>query len=257
MDRDNKPTGFKTALLTTGGKKQVDADPVIRRYEQRIAMTFLAQFVMIGMEKVGTESLFKVVSNLFGVATGAQLDRVGTVINKYGVGRLMTLNGVPRNMWPTLEHGDVVGPDVDVIGDYVQKLSTAGLLSPNRKLEGRLLDMASLPVPDDEELEVFDDETIPTPAEPEDHASGVLSQRQIDSILKINENLAAKKLSRKAAAELAAATLGMSPGAAMRYLNDEDLEPLVTPELGAGKPPPPGAPKPPANPSAKRPPPGE
>jgi hypothetical protein len=218
MNPDGQPSGFKFKLLSTGGRRMIDTNEIVKRYESRIAMTFLAEFIMIGTEKVGTQSLFQGKSNLFGIALGTLLDIVASTFNLFAIPPIMKLNGVPRALWPKLTHGDVVSPELDKIGSFLESMATAGILSPNRSLENKLLEMADLPVPETEDLEVFDDPSTPTPATAADLASGLLSDRQVEAVLRINEALATGKLARDAAAELLAVTLGMSAKEAERFL---------------------------------------
>lgn len=242
QNAEGLPSGFKFKLLSAGGKRQVDTNEIIKRYETRIAMTFLCEFIMIGQEKVGTQSLFQGKSNLFGIALGTLLDGMCSTINRYAISRLMQLNQVPREFWPKLGHGDVVSPDLDKLGAFVEKMAAAGLLSPNRQLEGKLLEMGNLPPPDEEDLAIFDDDTLPTPSSPEDQATGLLSDRQIEAILKINEQLASKKISQNAAAKVLSAALGMSPEHAKQYIEQDpgQLADLEAQRAAAPKPPVPG-----------------
>ncbi|RJQ04432.1 MAG: hypothetical protein C4551_10790 [Bacillota bacterium] len=48
---------FDFGLLSTGGRRQFDTDSVIARYDQRIAMTVLCDFILLGHEKVGSFAL--------------------------------------------------------------------------------------------------------------------------------------------------------------------------------------------------------
>jgi hypothetical protein len=120
-----------------------------------------------------------------------------------------------------LTHGDIVSPELDKIGGFVEKLAVAGILSPNRPLETKLLEMANLPPPEESDLEIFDDPTMPTPATSGDLASGILSDTQVATVVKINEAVASGKMPREAAMELLAAALGMSPQEAARFLGSE------------------------------------
>jgi hypothetical protein len=219
----------------------IDTNDIIKRYESRIAMTFLAEFIMIGTEKVGTQTLFQGKSNLFGIALNTQLENITTVFNRFCIGRLMRLNSVPRPLWPELKHGDAASPDLEKIGAFVTAMGAAGLLSPNRPLENKLLTMASLPTPEEEDLQVYDDPTKPTPATGPDMASGLLSERQIDAVLKINEKVADGKLDRGPALELLASALGMDTSSAAKYLSakeppdaldlDENKNEKIDPEI--------------------------
>ena len=48
------PYGYKAELLSTGGTRQFDTNAIINRYDTKIAQTVLADFIMLGHEKVGS-----------------------------------------------------------------------------------------------------------------------------------------------------------------------------------------------------------
>jgi len=140
-------TGYKLSLLSTGGRRQFDTTAIIERYDQRIAMTVLADFILLGHEKVGSFALASSKTSLFGLAIGAILDSITEVLNTYAVPRLFALNsfqglsGLPR-----LAHGDVESPDLKELGEYINALSGAGVsLFPDDQLENYLRGVASFP----------------------------------------------------------------------------------------------------------------
>ena len=143
-DKGNKR--FTLSLLTAGGKRQFDTDAIILRYARWIAMTVLADFIMLGHEKVGSFALSNDKTDLFGVALGAWLDSIQSVINRFAVPRLFSLNAFAIEDTPMAMHGDVETPDLKALGDYITAISGAGApLFPNAELEAFLLDAAGLP----------------------------------------------------------------------------------------------------------------
>ena len=57
MPGDRDDTGnplYELKLLSTGGSRQFDTNAVLGRYEQRMAMTVLADFILLGHEAVGS-----------------------------------------------------------------------------------------------------------------------------------------------------------------------------------------------------------
>lgn len=217
LDRQGNPTGFKLERMSAAGSRTINTDAVIRRYELRIASSFLTEFQMLGQDRVGAMNLHDSKSNLFGVALDSVLDNITATINKYVIQRVLKLNAAPRELWPVLHHGKVFTRDLEKVADFVQKLSAAGALSPNPALEQQLLEDADLPVAD-EEGDIRLDPTEPTPADERDFAMNVLSQTQVASVLQINEHLAAGKIGREAAASLMASSLGMSVEEVQRFL---------------------------------------
>jgi hypothetical protein len=232
LDREGKPTGFKFRLQTTGGRRMINTNDIIRRYESRIAMVFMAEFIMIGMDKVGTESLHEGKSSMFKLALETILtDMIASPFNRFGIGRLMSLNRVPQEFWPILTPPALDSPDLEKMGIFIQSLATAGVLSPNKPLEAKLLADAKLPPPPEEDEEIFADPDMPTPRDTPDQQAGVLSPSQIDAIMSINRAIKKRELTIDAAKELAAASLGMDPGAVERFLIAEPPPPTLAPPL--------------------------
>ena len=113
-------TGFKFGLLTSGGSRQIQPDVAIRRHESRMAMTMLAEWLLLGTDKVGSFALASEKTDLFAIALGCVLDALRDVFNGYAVPRLMRLNGIPEALWPKLQHGDLEKVDLA----HLPKLNT-------------------------------------------------------------------------------------------------------------------------------------
>lgn len=148
---------YKLELLSSGGQRQFDTDKIIQRYDGRMAMSVLADFILIGHESVGSFALTRSKTNLFTVALGAFLDIIAGitadgqptgVVNTYAIPRLLRLNGmIPagRGM-PMLVHDDVEPVDLAALGEYISKLAGAGFVLPSIEgLQEHLLQQAYLP----------------------------------------------------------------------------------------------------------------
>lgn len=152
-DRDGNEM-YDFQLLTSGGSRQFDTDKVIGRKNTEMALTVLADFILLGHENVGSFALSANKTALFSVAVNAWLDMICEVVNLQGIAPLCELNGWTPENFPTLGHGSVENADLATLGDYVQKLAAAGVpLFPNVELEKYLLEQAGLPVPSDEDME--------------------------------------------------------------------------------------------------------
>lgn len=141
---------YELKLLTTGGTRQFDTDKVVQRYDQRIAMAALADFILLGQDKVGSFALATSKTTLFSTAIGAFLDIIADVFNRYAIPRLFAMNDFQISDYPQIKHGDMDSVDLKELGDYVQKLAMAGMpLFPNDELEKYLLKVANMPEPPD------------------------------------------------------------------------------------------------------------
>jgi hypothetical protein len=234
LDREGNPTGYKFSLMSSAGKRMIDTDTTIKRYESRMAMTFLADFIMIGSTKVGTQSLFQGKTNMFALALGNILKQKAAVFNKFAIGRLMDLNGVSREFWPVMVPGELETPDLANLGSFVQNLASAGLLSPNKQLENKLLSFANLPIVEQEEDDIFADPTMPTPRDASDQAAGLMSPDQISMVADVNRQVATNALDIDVARNLLASGLGMSIEAVNRFVKEpapRTEEPALLPQV--------------------------
>lgn len=123
---ENGHETWKLELLSTGGRRQFDTDAIVARYEQRIAMVVLADLILLGHEKIGSYGLGVSKLELFLRALEAWLDEVAAVMNRFGVVRLMRLNGVGPEHWPTLAHDEVGETDLEAIAAILKEYTSAG-----------------------------------------------------------------------------------------------------------------------------------
>lgn len=158
-ERGNKR--FDLTLLSTGGRRQFDTDAVVARYDQRIAMTALADFILLGHENVGSFALGSSKVDMFGTALGAWLDEIAAVFNRYAVPRLLKLNNIDQELAPTMSHADVARVDLAEVGTYLGSLVSAGVpLFPDGALEEHLRSIANFP-----EKEATDEVDVAAPPE--------------------------------------------------------------------------------------------
>ena len=136
---------FRLQLLSTGGQRQFDTDKIISRYDQRIAMSVLSDFILLGHDRVGSFSLGTSKIDLWTMAVEAIAKSVAEVVNTHAIPRLLNLNGMRVENTPFLTYGDVAKVELTELGDFIQKLTAAGALTPDEKLEEYLRDIAGLP----------------------------------------------------------------------------------------------------------------
>ena len=144
------PWWCKLELLSTSSRRQFDTSAIINRYDQRIAMTLLADFILLGHEAVGSKALSVSKIDLFCAAMGGFLDAIAAVVNKHAIPKLLRLNGMPVDDQPMLVHGKVERVDLGMLGDFLQKMSGAGASifpSADGELERHLLTVAGMPTP--------------------------------------------------------------------------------------------------------------
>lgn len=144
------PHGWTLTLLNSGGKKQFDTNQIIQRYDNRIAMTMLADFVLLGHETVGSFALSSDKTALFSVALGTYLDIICEVFNAQAIPRLMELNrhAFPHlSHYPKLVHGDLESQNLGELATFVKEMISVGALTVDDHLEEHLRRHAHLPLP--------------------------------------------------------------------------------------------------------------
>lgn len=148
------PAGWKLELLSAAGASRVDTDKIIRRYDQRIATTVLADFILLAQDNVGSFALGKVKVDTFGQAMQAWLGSVAEVLNRYAIPRLLKLNGMSVVDPPRFVPGEVGELDLAVVGEFLGALSLAGApIDWSQPLMEQLFKLAGLPEPEEADSE--------------------------------------------------------------------------------------------------------
>jgi len=141
------PFGWAFELVTTGGRRQINTNEVLNRYDQRIAGSMLADIIMLGADRVGSFALADVKKSLIAAALEAQVQEIADVFNKHGIPRLLEINGFKGlTDYPKLIVGEIEAPDINNVADFLLKLQKLGLnVFPDEKLEKYLSSIAGLP----------------------------------------------------------------------------------------------------------------
>lgn len=151
--------GALVEFLSPPGKGVVDFNTVITRYEQRMAMVGLAQFIHLGMNGVGARSLGESGQDFFTLAVTGWVDAIADTINRFAVEPLMKLNYFPGlTAYPKIVHGPVAQTDLAQIADYINKLAGAQLITVHPDLERALLELADMPAHPDLDKQYADKE---------------------------------------------------------------------------------------------------
>lgn len=154
-----KPFGWTLELLSSGGRRQFDTSAIVERYDTRIAMSTMSDFLLLGHQQVGSFALSSDKTHLFSMALGAYLDIICEVFNGQAIPRLIGMNadhfrGITD--YPKLTHGDVEAPNLKDLSAYIRELTGCGVIMPDEALEDYARKLANLP----ERLEAqqFDEE---------------------------------------------------------------------------------------------------
>lgn len=136
---------YKLQLLNAGGNRQFDTDKIIARYDQRIAMTVLADFILLGHENVGSFALGASKIDLFTTAIGQIAQSIAETFNQHGIPRLLKLNGMDPARQPELTFGEITHVDLALLADFIQKASASGALVVDQGMDEYLRLVSGLP----------------------------------------------------------------------------------------------------------------
>ena len=114
-----------------GGSKMYDVGAIIERKKKEILMRFFAQFLLLGMDKVGTQALVKGSQDFFGVALQAVQQELLEAWQQQLVPFLFRFNAFPgMTKLPTMQWHDAGKVDVTAILDAFAKGTSSGVLEP-------------------------------------------------------------------------------------------------------------------------------
>lgn len=139
---------FDISLLQSGGSRAFDISRIIERYDQRIAMSVMADFLLLGQGATaqGSWAMHSDKTKLFLQATEAYLGVFTEHFNKCAVRKLMKLNTLPYSDFPRIEFGKLEREDVAEMGDLLLKCSQAGMeLFPDDQLDAHIRRVAGWP----------------------------------------------------------------------------------------------------------------
>jgi phage gp29-like protein len=141
------PHGYEFQLVSTGGRRQIDTNAIINRYDQRIAVTMLSDLVMLGADKVGSFALADVKKSLLATALEAQIKSIAEVFNTYAIPQLIKLNNFKGfTDYPKLVSSEIETPNLKSLGDFLVQLKDLGVdLFPDENLESYVRSAAELP----------------------------------------------------------------------------------------------------------------
>ena len=154
FDPDTKQPLFDFELMSSGGTRQFDTNSIIQRYEQRILMSVLADFILVGHEDTGSYSLHTDKTGIFRAALNAITKSIADTLNRYAVPRLFAVNGWKLDELPRFEPTNVDPPALDQLAAFISSTAGAGMQwFPDPELEKYIREIARLPEMTDEDVD--------------------------------------------------------------------------------------------------------
>lgn len=128
-DKDGAPTNIRLVdveLMSSSGTRNINIDPIVRRYQHDIARSVLSEFLLLGSQG-GSYALSKTKTDLFLRALESYIQAIVDVLNKQLVERLWQLNGLDYSLMPQIVAGDVAPHDLRELSSFLRNLNGAGI----------------------------------------------------------------------------------------------------------------------------------
>jgi hypothetical protein len=144
---DDRNLQYDFKLLASGGSRQFNIDGIIERYETRMLMSVMADFIMTGHENNGgSYALHTDKSGIFRTGVNGIAKAIADPINRKAIPQLLKLNGIQPEKLPKLVPSDVDPPDLTQLAQFIMSTASAGMTwFPDGELEKFIRDAARLP----------------------------------------------------------------------------------------------------------------
>ncbi len=136
---------YKFSLISSPGSRLINTSEVIARLDRQIATTVCADFLLLGLEKVGSFSLASSKTDIFSLIVAGVMDTISEPINRKLVPMLFEANG-EKGPYPKWTHGDIETPDLQALGGFVTAMTNAGHDLTDDATARYLRQVANLPV---------------------------------------------------------------------------------------------------------------
>ena len=138
--------GWKIELLRSGGAKSYDIRRTIEAYITIILMRFFAQFLKLGMDQVGSQSLVKGAQSFFSLGLLAVQQEILEMWNHKLVPYLFQLNSFPgMTDLPRIDWAPPGKTDISDIVTVLKEMTGANIITPSEDLEDWIRELAGMP----------------------------------------------------------------------------------------------------------------
>lgn len=117
---------YELELLASGGSRQFDLKAILARYDMLQALPLLADFMLLGQNNVGSQSLGETKKEMFQTAVGGWRAAITEPINRYAIPRLYVKNGWERVEPCRVVFGDVRKADLEGWARLLDSIVSAG-----------------------------------------------------------------------------------------------------------------------------------
>jgi hypothetical protein len=143
---------FDFELLSSKGRRNFDTNAIVMRYSRILAVSMLADFVLIGHDNVGSFAMASNKTKVFSTAVSSYMDTIADQFNRRLIPELLRLNGHDGEL-PKLTHSDIETIELEQLAMYINALSGARIDLTGPDSLNYLEEQASMPTGSLEELE--------------------------------------------------------------------------------------------------------
>lgn len=147
-------------LVASKGTRDIKTGEVVIRYQQDMARSALADFVLLGTNDRGSFALSKSKADLFLKALTGYVDAIASILNRKLVPKLLAWNGIDISDAPKIAPGRVAPVDLGELGNYIARVAGVGIQLNDGASEDFIRTAAGLPPSSG-------DPAAPTPEPPE------------------------------------------------------------------------------------------
>lgn len=143
---DDKSSGWRISLMSSPGRRSFDLEKLWGLHNRDIAISMLADVVLMGHEERGSFALGSAKTNTLSRAIGTWLDRIQEHVEHKALPVLRALNlRFVNAAIPKFVHGDIEDVELEALADFVKNLGDGGFIVPDGELEAHLRRRADLP----------------------------------------------------------------------------------------------------------------
>ena len=145
---------FRFELMSSGGGKSFDTNALIQRYEQRMLMVTMADFLLLGHEGTGSYAMHVDKTGIFRAALNTITTAIADVFNRHAIPRLFQANNWKLDELPKIVPNNVDPPNLQELAGFMTSMAGLGMqFFPDPDLEKFLRETAHLPELPEEVLE--------------------------------------------------------------------------------------------------------
>lgn len=118
---------FELKFETPAHTGDTKLNETISRHKVDMMLTLLCDFIMLGHEVRGTNNLAVTKVDMFYAAVEGWLNGMASVVNRYGLSRIWSLNGLDPDLMPEIKPDLSQRLDLDSLGNYLANMQAAGV----------------------------------------------------------------------------------------------------------------------------------